>query len=85
MYCMFKGELYKSRSNPFRIKIIDISSDKVKVLKLVDDDMKAAGTTKFKLEDLMNRIQDGEWELEMAGSEEVVDEDKPFKSLSEII
>jgi hypothetical protein len=47
--------------------------------------MKAAGTTKFKLEDLMNRIQDGEWELEMAGSEEVVDEDKPFKSLSEII
>jgi hypothetical protein len=55
---MFKGELYKSRSNPFRIKIIDISSDKVKVLKLVDDDMKAAGTTKFNLEDLMNRIQD---------------------------
>ena len=85
MYCMLKGELYKSRSNPFRIKIIDISSDKVKVLKLVDDDMKAAGTTKFNLEDLMNRIQDGEWELEMAGSEEVVDEDKPFKSLSEII
>jgi hypothetical protein len=47
--------------------------------------MKAAGTTKFNLEDLMNRIQDWEWELEMAGSEEVVDEDKPFKSLSEII
>ena len=85
MYCMLKGELYISRSNPFRIKIIDISSDKVKVLKLVDDDKKTAGTTKFNLEDLMNRIQDGEWELEMAGSEEVVDEDKPFKSLSEII
>lgn len=33
----------------------------------------------------MNQIQDEEWELEMAGSEEIVDEDKPFKSLSEII
>jgi hypothetical protein len=82
---MFKGELYKSKSNPFRIKIIDISSDKVKVLKLVDADMKAAGTRNFKTEDLMNRIQDGEWELEMAGSEEDVDEDKPFKSLSDTI
>jgi hypothetical protein len=82
---MFKGELYKSKSNPFRIKIIDISSDKVKVLKLVDSDMKAAGTTNFKTEDLMNRIQDGEWELEMEGSEKDVEENKPFKSLSEII
>lgn len=25
------------------------------------------------------------WELEMAGSEEIVDEGKPFKSLSQII
>jgi hypothetical protein len=47
--------------------------------------MKAAGTTYFKLEDLMNRIQDGDWELEMAGSGEDVEEAKPFKCLSEII
>ncbi|MBC8157550.1 hypothetical protein H7X64_05225 [Armatimonadetes bacterium] len=67
---MFKDELYKSNSNTYRIKIIDIASDKVKVLKLVDEDMKAAGTRNFKTEDLMNRIQDGEWELERESPEE---------------
>jgi hypothetical protein len=61
---MFKGELYRSKSNPFRIKIIDIASDNVKVQKLVDNDLKAAGIMDFKLEDLMNRIQDGEWQLD---------------------
>lgn len=82
---MFKGELYKSKSNPFKIKIINISSNKVKALKLIDDDMKAAGTTNFKLEDLMNRIQDGEWELEIASSEKEIQEGKPFKTLNESI
>lgn len=61
---MFKGELYRSKSNPFRIKIIDIASDNVKVQRLVDDDLKAAGIVDFKLEDLTNRIQAGEWELD---------------------
>ena len=35
---MFKGKLYRSKLNTFRIKIIDIASDNVNVQKLVDDD-----------------------------------------------
>jgi hypothetical protein len=34
------------------------------VQKLVDDDLKASGIMDFKLEDLMKRIQAGEWELD---------------------
>jgi hypothetical protein len=34
------------------------------VQKLVDDDLKASGIIDFKLEDLMKRIQAGEWELD---------------------
>lgn len=61
---MFKGELYRSKLNAFRIKIIDIASDNVNVQKQVDDDLKAAGIMDFKLEDLMKRILGGEWELD---------------------
>jgi hypothetical protein len=35
---MFKGKLYRSKLNAFRIKITDIASDNVNVQKLVDDD-----------------------------------------------
>ncbi|MDW0146423.1 MAG: hypothetical protein QOK60_06640 [Nitrososphaeraceae archaeon] len=34
------------------------------VQKLVDDDLKASGIMDFKLEDLMKRIQAGEWEFD---------------------
>ncbi|MGH9997638.1 MAG: hypothetical protein ACRD7F_06475 [Nitrososphaeraceae archaeon] len=61
---MFKGELYRSKTNAFRIKIIDIASDNVNVQKQVDDDLKAAGIMDFKLEDLIKRILGGEWELD---------------------
>ena len=67
---MFKGEVYKSKAKLFRIKIMDISSNKVKVLKLFDDVLKPGRTSDFKTEDLMNRIQDGEWELDIASPEE---------------
>jgi hypothetical protein len=39
------------------------------VQKLVDDDLKASGIMDFKLEDLMNRIQAGEWELDNTTSQ----------------
>jgi len=61
---MFKGELYRSKSNPFRIKIVGISSDKVKVRKLTDDDLEAGGVTHFNYHDLMTRIESGEWQLD---------------------
>ena len=41
---------------------MNIFSDKVKIQKLVDNDLKTAGMTEFNYNDLKNRIENGEWE-----------------------
>ena len=39
---------------------MNIFSDKVKIQKLVDNDLKAADMTEFNYDDLKNRIENGE-------------------------
>ena len=39
---------------------MNIFSDKVKIQKLVDTDLKAAGMTEFNYDDLKSRIENGE-------------------------
>jgi hypothetical protein len=39
---------------------MNIFSDTVKIQKLVDNDLKAAGLTEFNYNDLKNRIENGE-------------------------